>query len=85
MKEYAICCADFTVVVRQESLGWIWTIEGTSVTYAVLQPDESAAKTAGIEAAKAMLRRRGLPVPNCLSKPEWISRDAMPDRGKTRR
>jgi hypothetical protein len=41
MKEYAVDCDDFRVIARQESIGWIWTIDGPVVKYVVLEPDES--------------------------------------------
>jgi hypothetical protein len=73
MNEYALNCDDFRVIARQDSIGWIWTIDGPVVKYVVLEPDEESAKNAGIEGAKAMLRRRRLPIPDCLNHPQWIS------------
>jgi hypothetical protein len=72
MKEYAIHCDDFNVIARQESIGWIWTIDGIVVKYVVLERDEESAKNAGIDGAKAMLRRRGIAIPDCLNHPRWI-------------
>ena len=73
MKEYAIDCNDFKVIARQEPIGWIWTIDGIVVKYVVLQVKEESAKNGGIEGAKAMLKRRGLQIPDCLKHPQWVS------------
>ena len=73
VKQYAIHCGDFKVIAREEAIGWIWTIDGIVVTYVVLAADEKSAKNAGIEGAKAMLKRRGLPIPDCLNHPRWVS------------
>jgi hypothetical protein len=56
MRQYAIHCDDFKVIARQESIGWIWTIEGIVVKYVVLEVNEESAKNAGIDGAKSMLR-----------------------------
>jgi hypothetical protein len=77
MKEYAIRCDNFTVIARRDTIGWVWTIEGIVVKYVVLEPDEESAKNGGIEGAKAMLRRRRLPIPDCLIYPRWISNEIV--------
>jgi hypothetical protein len=66
-------CDNLELIAQEEPSGWSWMIEGLDLRYAAAARDEESAKNACLRAAKARLKRRGLPIPCSLNNPKWKS------------
>jgi hypothetical protein len=72
-QEYRMPCGGLMLTARQGSGGWISTIDGPTDKYVAIKTDEGRAKKACIEVATTILKRRGAAIPECLTRPRWIS------------
>ncbi len=73
MKIHWLECGGLTIIAEQQVSGWLTIITGLGESYKAPCTDEETAKNAGVEGAKAILRRLEIPIPECLTDPKWIS------------
>jgi hypothetical protein len=74
VQEHRIPCGDLMLTAKHQSGGWTATVDGPDEKYVAVKKDESRAKKACIEVATAILRRRGAAIPDCLTRPRWVSK-----------
>jgi hypothetical protein len=72
-KAYKMQCGKLVLTVRQQSGGWVSTVNGPSEKYIAIETNESRAKKACVDVASAILNRSGTPIPDCLIRPQWIA------------
>ena len=73
MTEYTIYCRGLKLSAREEPTGWSWVIDGPDEKNVAIATNETSAKSACINVAKARLRRDGVPIPDSLNEPQWKS------------
>jgi hypothetical protein len=71
MTEHTLRCGDLKLFAQQDLTGWRWMIDGPGEKNVAIAANETSAKSACINVAKARLRRAGVPIPDSLNQPRW--------------